>query len=101
MQRRLKRQAIVSASSWQSVALVAMTNVTDYVAGLVNNDTTNLTLLQATAERLMTRISELEDSQEVPALVSLSSRIKSLFRHCQVTDLDVTDLGFSGPRVPF
>ena len=23
------------------------------------------------------------------------------FKHRQVTDLDVTDLGFSGPRIPF
>ena len=23
------------------------------------------------------------------------------FKHCQVTDLDVTDLGFPGPRIPF
>ena len=32
---------------------------------------------------------------------TLNHARKTLFKHRQVTDLDVTDLGFSGPRIPF
>ena len=31
----------------------------------------------------------------------LKAIISTKFKHCQVTDLDVTDLGVSGPRIPF
>ena len=38
---------------------------------------------------------------KIPNAVILNVAGCSKIKHRQVTDLDVTDLGFSGPRIPF